>query len=158
MASAHIPSPAPRPAPGLWRGMGEAVFRPLLWGPMVWSSVTLPLSHSYPAGLWRCQLFGTETLTEGEASGEGRAPWGLMAGGLLNVSWVLSLLCVLQMVETVSGARAPSVGAHISSPFPAAGVSQTSVVDVSIHAGNWYQAGMYSDDLVFTEHLLCTRH
>lgn len=52
-----------------------------------------------------------------------------MAGGLLNVSWVLSLLCVLQMVETVSGARAPSVGAHISSQFLAAGVSQTSVVD-----------------------------
>uniref|UniRef100_A0A4W2IB55 Solute carrier family 8 member B1 n=1 Tax=Bos indicus x Bos taurus TaxID=30522 RepID=A0A4W2IB55_BOBOX len=52
-----------------------------------------------------------------------------MAGGLLNVSWVLSLLCVLQMVETVSGARAPSAGAHISSQFPAAGVSQTSVVD-----------------------------
>ncbi|XP_040106753.1 mitochondrial sodium/calcium exchanger protein isoform X2 [Oryx dammah] len=52
-----------------------------------------------------------------------------MAGGLLNVSWVLSLLCVLQMVETVSRARAPSAGAHISSQFPASGVSQTSVVD-----------------------------
>lgn len=81
-----------------------------------------------------------------------------MAGGLLNVSWVLRLLCVLQMVETVSGARAPSSGSHISSQFPASGVSQTSVVDVSIHAGNWYQVGTYSDDLVFTEHLLCTRH
>lgn len=52
-----------------------------------------------------------------------------MAGGLLNVSWVLRLLCVLQMVETVSGARAPSSGSHISSQFPASGVSQTSVVD-----------------------------
>ncbi|XP_052510696.1 mitochondrial sodium/calcium exchanger protein [Budorcas taxicolor] len=52
-----------------------------------------------------------------------------MAGGLLNVSWVLSLLCVLQMVETVSGARAASSGSHISSQFPASGVSQTSVVD-----------------------------
>ncbi|XP_043757631.1 mitochondrial sodium/calcium exchanger protein isoform X3 [Cervus elaphus] len=52
-----------------------------------------------------------------------------MAGGLLNVYWVLSLLCVLQMVETVSGARAPSAGAHISSQFPASGVSQTGVVD-----------------------------
>lgn len=52
-----------------------------------------------------------------------------MAGGLLNVSWVLCLLCVLQMVETVSGARAPSSGSHISSQFPASGVSQTSVVD-----------------------------
>ncbi|XP_044786053.2 mitochondrial sodium/calcium exchanger protein isoform X6 [Bubalus bubalis] len=52
-----------------------------------------------------------------------------MAGGLLNVSWVLSLLCVLQMVETVSGARAPSAGAHISSQFPASGVSPTGVVD-----------------------------
>lgn len=64
-----------------------------------------------------------------------------MAGGLLNVYWVLSLLCVLQMVETVSGARAPSAGAHISSQFPASGVSQTGVVDVSIHSGNWYQVG-----------------
>lgn len=52
-----------------------------------------------------------------------------MAGGLLNVSWVLRLLYVLQMVETVSGARAPSSGSHISSQFPASGVSQTSVVD-----------------------------
>ncbi|XP_065760627.1 mitochondrial sodium/calcium exchanger protein [Muntiacus reevesi] len=52
-----------------------------------------------------------------------------MAGGLLNVYWVLSLLCVLQMGETVSGARAPSAGAHISSQFPASGVSQTGVVD-----------------------------
>ncbi|KAG5198743.1 hypothetical protein JEQ12_007339 [Ovis aries] len=52
-----------------------------------------------------------------------------MARGLLNVSWVLRLLCVLQMVETVSGARAPSSGSHISSQFPASGVSQTSVVD-----------------------------
>ena len=81
-----------------------------------------------------------------------------MAGGLLNVSWVLSLLCVLQMVETVSGARAPSAGAHISSQFPASGVSPTGVVDVSIHAANWYQVGMYSHDLVFTEHLQCTKH
>lgn len=52
-----------------------------------------------------------------------------MAGGLLNVSWVLRLLYVLQTVETVSGARAPSSGSHISSQFPASGVSQTSVVD-----------------------------
>uniref|UniRef100_A0A8C6E4C9 Mitochondrial sodium/calcium exchanger protein n=1 Tax=Moschus moschiferus TaxID=68415 RepID=A0A8C6E4C9_MOSMO len=52
-----------------------------------------------------------------------------MARGLLNVSWVLSLLYVLQMVETVSGARAPSAGAHIRSQFPASAVSQTGVVD-----------------------------
>lgn len=61
-----------------------------------------------------------------------------MAGGLLNVYWVLTLLCVLQMVETVCGARAPFAGAHISSQFPASGVSQTGMVDVSIHSGNWY--------------------
>lgn len=51
----------------LWREMGGgAFFRPLLLGPAVWSSMTLSLSHSYPAGHWRRQLFGTETLQKGK--------------------------------------------------------------------------------------------
>lgn len=71
---------------------------------------------------------------------------------------VLRLLCVLQMVETVSG-QGPIFRVPALAPsFQPQVWSQTSVVDVSIHTGNWYQVGTYSDDLVFIEHLLCTRH
>ncbi|XP_066872098.1 mitochondrial sodium/calcium exchanger protein isoform X2 [Kogia breviceps] len=52
-----------------------------------------------------------------------------MARGLLNLYWVLSWLCVLLMVETVSGAGGPSAGSRISSQFPASGVNQSPVVD-----------------------------
>lgn len=52
-----------------------------------------------------------------------------MAGGLLNQYWVLSLLYVLLMVETVSGARSPATGAYISPQFPASGVNLIPVVD-----------------------------
>lgn len=54
---------------------------------------------------------------------------GLMAGGLLNLCWVLSVLQVLLMVQTVSGARGPSTGPRGSSQFPASGVNQTLLVD-----------------------------
>ncbi|XP_059975642.1 mitochondrial sodium/calcium exchanger protein isoform X2 [Mesoplodon densirostris] len=52
-----------------------------------------------------------------------------MARGLLNLYWVLRWLCVLLMVETVSGAGGPSAGTRISSQFPASGVNQSPVVD-----------------------------
>ncbi|XP_063470611.1 mitochondrial sodium/calcium exchanger protein isoform X2 [Symphalangus syndactylus] len=52
-----------------------------------------------------------------------------MAGRWLDLHWALSVLCVLLMAETVSGARGPSTGAHISPQFPASGVNQTPVVD-----------------------------
>ncbi|XP_058387467.1 mitochondrial sodium/calcium exchanger protein [Diceros bicornis minor] len=52
-----------------------------------------------------------------------------MAGGRPDLRWVLSLRCVLLMVEAVSGLRGPSTGAHLSPQFPAAGVSQIAVVD-----------------------------
>uniref|UniRef100_A0A5G2QBU8 Solute carrier family 8 member B1 n=1 Tax=Sus scrofa TaxID=9823 RepID=A0A5G2QBU8_PIG len=52
-----------------------------------------------------------------------------MAGGLLNLCWVLSVLQVLLMVQTVSGARGPSTGPRGSSQFPASGVNQTLLVD-----------------------------
>ncbi|XP_026980446.1 mitochondrial sodium/calcium exchanger protein isoform X2 [Sagmatias obliquidens] len=68
-------------------------------------------------------------MTEGEAESEGQASWGLVARGLLNLYWVLSWVCVLLMVETVSGARGPSAGTRISSQFPASGVNQSPVVD-----------------------------
>ncbi|XP_059975641.1 mitochondrial sodium/calcium exchanger protein isoform X1 [Mesoplodon densirostris] len=55
-----------------------------------------------------------------------------MARGLLNLYWVLRWLCVLLMVETVSGAGGPSAGTRISSQFPASGVNQSPVVDVSV--------------------------
>nr|XP_030716339.1 mitochondrial sodium/calcium exchanger protein isoform X1 [Globicephala melas] len=71
-------------------------------------------------------------MTEGEAESEGQAPWGLVARGLLNLYWVLSWVCVLLMVETVSGAGGPSAGTRISSQFPASGVNQSPVVDVSV--------------------------
>ncbi|XP_007468638.1 PREDICTED: sodium/potassium/calcium exchanger 6, mitochondrial isoform X2 [Lipotes vexillifer] len=68
-------------------------------------------------------------MTEGEVESEGQAPWALMARGLLNLYWVLSWLCVLLMVETVSGAGGPSAGTRISFQFPASGVNQSPVVD-----------------------------
>ncbi|XP_032509787.1 mitochondrial sodium/calcium exchanger protein isoform X5 [Phocoena sinus] len=68
-------------------------------------------------------------MTEGEAESEGQAPWALVARGLLNLYWVLSWLCVLLMVDTVSGAGGPSAGTRISSQFPASGVNQSPVVD-----------------------------
>ncbi|XP_047617772.1 mitochondrial sodium/calcium exchanger protein isoform X2 [Phacochoerus africanus] len=52
-----------------------------------------------------------------------------MAGGLLNLCWVPSVLQVLLMVQTVSGARGPSTGPRGSSQFPASGVNQTLLVD-----------------------------
>ncbi|XP_033076379.1 mitochondrial sodium/calcium exchanger protein isoform X2 [Trachypithecus francoisi] len=52
-----------------------------------------------------------------------------MAGRWLDLRWALSVLCVLLMAETVSGARDSSTGAHMSPQFPASGVNQTPVVD-----------------------------
>ncbi|XP_023059792.1 mitochondrial sodium/calcium exchanger protein isoform X3 [Piliocolobus tephrosceles] len=52
-----------------------------------------------------------------------------MAGRWLDLRWALSVLCVLLMAETVSGARDSSTGAHVSPQFPASGVNQTPVVD-----------------------------
>uniref|UniRef100_A0A096MU66 Solute carrier family 8 member B1 n=2 Tax=Cercopithecinae TaxID=9528 RepID=A0A096MU66_PAPAN len=52
-----------------------------------------------------------------------------MASRWLDLRWALSVLCVLLMAETVSGARDSSTGAHISPQFPASGVNQTPVVD-----------------------------
>ncbi|XP_030794158.1 mitochondrial sodium/calcium exchanger protein isoform X1 [Rhinopithecus roxellana] len=52
-----------------------------------------------------------------------------MAGRWLDLCWALTVLCVLLMAETVSGARDSSTGAHISPQFPASGVNQTPVVD-----------------------------
>uniref|UniRef100_A0A2K6KHS4 Solute carrier family 8 member B1 n=1 Tax=Rhinopithecus bieti TaxID=61621 RepID=A0A2K6KHS4_RHIBE len=52
-----------------------------------------------------------------------------MAGRWLDLRWALTVLCVLLMAETVSGARDSSTGAHISPQFPASGVNQTPVVD-----------------------------
>ncbi|KAM9054834.1 mitochondrial sodium/calcium exchanger protein isoform 3-T3 [Megaptera novaeangliae] len=52
-----------------------------------------------------------------------------MARGLLDLYWVLRWLCVLLMVETVSGAGGPSAGTRISSQFPASGVNQSPVID-----------------------------
>ncbi|XP_030620201.1 mitochondrial sodium/calcium exchanger protein-like isoform X1 [Delphinapterus leucas] len=68
-------------------------------------------------------------MTEGDVESEGQAPWALVARGLLNLYWVLSWLCVLLMVDTVSGAGGPSAGTRISSQFPASGVNQSPVVD-----------------------------
>ncbi|XP_042818417.1 mitochondrial sodium/calcium exchanger protein isoform X3 [Panthera tigris] len=45
---------------------------------------------------------------------------------------VLSLFLVLWMVETVSGARGPFTGTHMSSPFSASDVKQTPTADVYI--------------------------
>lgn len=69
--------------------------------------------------------------TEAPQTGEGRAPWGLMAGGRRNNGHrALCWLCVLLAVERVSGARGLSTGAHTGPPFPASGVvNQTPVVD-----------------------------
>ncbi|XP_053443221.1 mitochondrial sodium/calcium exchanger protein isoform X4 [Nycticebus coucang] len=52
-----------------------------------------------------------------------------MASRWLHLYWVQSLLCVLLMVETVSGARGLSTGAHLTPQFPAVGVNQTPVKD-----------------------------
>uniref|UniRef100_A0A2K6ESA7 Solute carrier family 8 member B1 n=1 Tax=Propithecus coquereli TaxID=379532 RepID=A0A2K6ESA7_PROCO len=52
-----------------------------------------------------------------------------MAGRWLHLCRVQGLLCVPLMVETVSGARGLSTGAHISPQFPALGVNQTPVKD-----------------------------
>ncbi|XP_062942898.1 mitochondrial sodium/calcium exchanger protein [Cynocephalus volans] len=52
-----------------------------------------------------------------------------MAGKWLNLRWVLSLLCVPLMVETVSGARGPSTETPIGPQFPASGVNQTPMVE-----------------------------
>ncbi|XP_043413609.1 mitochondrial sodium/calcium exchanger protein isoform X3 [Prionailurus bengalensis] len=55
-----------------------------------------------------------------------------MTGRQKDLHWVLSLFLVLRMVETVSGARGPFTGTHMSSPFSASDVKQTSTVDVYI--------------------------
>ncbi|XP_041584406.1 mitochondrial sodium/calcium exchanger protein [Vulpes lagopus] len=55
-----------------------------------------------------------------------------MASRQLNLQWVLSLFCVLLMVETVSGARGSLTEAHIGPQFSASGVNQTPMDDVSI--------------------------
>lgn len=64
-----------------------------------------------------------------------------MAGRQLNVHWVLHLLCVLLM-GTVSRAGGLSMGTHTIPEFPASGLNQTLVVDVSIHAGSWHRRGV----------------
>lgn len=88
-----------------------------------------------------------------------RGGWGLMAGRQLILHWVLHLLCVLLMVRTVSGASSPSTGTHTSPEFPASGVNQTPVVDVSILTGSWHLVGVYSSNQqIAIEHLLCARH
>ncbi|GAB5579073.1 mitochondrial sodium/calcium exchanger protein isoform X1 [Prionailurus iriomotensis] len=69
---------------------------------------------------------------EGEGESAGQAPWGPMTGRQKDLHWVLSLFLVLRMVETVSGARGPFTGTHMSSPFSASDVKQTSTVDVYI--------------------------
>uniref|UniRef100_A0A8C0PHP2 Solute carrier family 8 member B1 n=1 Tax=Canis lupus familiaris TaxID=9615 RepID=A0A8C0PHP2_CANLF len=55
-----------------------------------------------------------------------------MASRQLNLQRVLSLFCVLLMVETVSGARGSLTEAHIGPQFSASGVNQTPMDDVSI--------------------------
>ncbi|KAM8917910.1 mitochondrial sodium/calcium exchanger protein [Lycaon pictus] len=55
-----------------------------------------------------------------------------MASRQLNLQQVLSLFCVLLMVETVSGARGSLTEAHIGPQFSASGVNQTPMDDVSI--------------------------
>uniref|UniRef100_A0A667H6T7 Mitochondrial sodium/calcium exchanger protein n=1 Tax=Lynx canadensis TaxID=61383 RepID=A0A667H6T7_LYNCA len=55
-----------------------------------------------------------------------------MTGRQKDLHWVLSLFLVLRMVETVSGARGPFTGTHMSSPFSASDVKQTTTVDVYI--------------------------
>ncbi|XP_047684816.1 mitochondrial sodium/calcium exchanger protein isoform X2 [Prionailurus viverrinus] len=57
-----------------------------------------------------------------------------MSGRQKDLHWVLSLFLVLRMVETVSGARGPFTGTHMSSPFSASDVKQTPTVDVYIQA------------------------
>ncbi|XP_029777155.1 mitochondrial sodium/calcium exchanger protein isoform X1 [Suricata suricatta] len=57
---------------------------------------------------------------------------GLMSGRQPNLHWVLSLFCVLPMVETVSGARGPFTGAHVSPPSSASDVKPTPTMDVYI--------------------------
>ncbi|XP_069353094.1 mitochondrial sodium/calcium exchanger protein [Eulemur rufifrons] len=52
-----------------------------------------------------------------------------MAGRWLRLCRVQGLLCVPLMVETVSGARGLSTGAHVSPQFPDLGVHQTPVED-----------------------------
>lgn len=69
-----------------------------------------------------------------------------MASRWLDLRWALSVLCVLLMAETVSGARDSSTGAHISPKFPASGVNQTAVVDVSIPIGTWGWMGLCSSN------------
>lgn len=64
-----------------------------------------------------------------------------MAGPGPNLPWVLHLLCMLLMLGTGSAASSPPTEAHTSPEFPASGVNQTRVVDVSIQAGSWHQVG-----------------
>uniref|UniRef100_A0A673VB93 Solute carrier family 8 member B1 n=1 Tax=Suricata suricatta TaxID=37032 RepID=A0A673VB93_SURSU len=52
-----------------------------------------------------------------------------MSGRQPNLHWVLSLFCVLPMVETVSGARGPFTGAHVSPPSSASDVKPTPTMD-----------------------------
>uniref|UniRef100_A0A8C0TPU8 Solute carrier family 8 member B1 n=1 Tax=Canis lupus familiaris TaxID=9615 RepID=A0A8C0TPU8_CANLF len=52
-----------------------------------------------------------------------------MASRQLNLQRVLSLFCVLLMVETVSGARGSLTEAHIGPQFSASGVNQTPMDD-----------------------------
>lgn len=80
-------------------------------------------------------------MQKGKQSVGGQAQWGLMAGRQLRPHWVLHLLHALLMMETMSGASSPSIGAHTSPEFPASGVDQSPVVDVSIQAGSCRQVG-----------------
>lgn len=82
-----------------------------------------------------------------------------MASRQLNLQRVLSLFCVLLMVETVSGARGSLTEAHIGPQFSASGVNQTPMDDVSIQVGRGHQVQVYSSSQqIFPEHLLCARH
>ena len=96
---------------------------------------------------------------EGEGESVGQAPWGPMTGRQKDLYWVLSLFLMLRMVETVSGARGPFTGTHMSSPFSASDVKQTPTVDVYIQVGSWHQAGVYSpNQRIFVASLLCGRY
>lgn len=134
----------------------EKVFRLLLLGRGVLSD-TVPPSHPQPAAAGAASHLKLNHRRR-RAEGEGQAPWGLMAGGRRNGHWVLCWLSALLTVERVSGASGLYTGAH-TSPFPASGVKQIPVVDVSIQAESWHQVGVNSSkQQMFIGHLLCARH
>lgn len=115
---------------------------PSCWG--LGSLVTLSLVLTSPCRPLELAAVWKGNAAEGEGESAGQAPWGPMTGRQKDLHWVLSLFLVLRMVETVSGARGPFTGTHMSSPFSASDVKQTPTVDVYIQVGSWHQAGVYS--------------